>query len=137
MRTQRGAFLQTQIDRLFKVLNERGIHCHKNHARRTVDGIFVEGEPFDYEIFCNPVHVFDAKETQGERWPLSNAKPTQIKSLLDCRNAGAEAYFLVLFKEKELRYFDAEFVRDAMARGRKSLEKFEGKIWDYRIFLKR
>jgi penicillin-binding protein-related factor A (putative recombinase) len=134
MRPQRGAYFQTQIDRLFEVLSARGVHCHKNHARRTVDGVFVEGEPFDYEIFVNPVHVFDAKETKGERWPLSNAKPHQVKALLDCENHGAEAYFLVLFGDREIRRFDAGFVRDAMAMGHKSLEKAEGREWDYEKF---
>jgi penicillin-binding protein-related factor A (putative recombinase) len=136
MRTQRGAYFETQIKRLFEALGARGIHCHKNHARRTIDGVFVEGESFDYEIFAEPVHVFDAKETQGDRWPLSNAKPRQLKALLDCAAHGAEAYFLVLFNGKEIRRFDAGFVRDAMSYGRKSLEKSEGEEWDYRIFLK-
>jgi penicillin-binding protein-related factor A (putative recombinase) len=134
MRAQRGAYFQTQIDRLFDVLKARGIHCHKNHARRTIDGAFVEGEPFDYEIFVNPPHVFDAKETRGDRWPLSNAKPHQVKALLDCAAHGAEGYFLVLFGDREIRRFDAGFVRDAMARGCRSLEKDEGKEWDWREF---
>lgn len=134
MTKRRGHNLEIQIGRLFSFLNERGVHAHKNHARRTVDGLYLEGEPFDYEIFVSPPHVFDAKECQGNCWSLSNAKPTQIKHLLNCRNHGAEAYFLVLFGGKDLRRFDAEFVRDAIANGRKSLEKFEGKEWDWREF---
>lgn len=98
----------------------------------------MEGESFDYEIFVNPVHVFDAKETKGERWPLSNAKPRQLKALLDCSAHGAEAYFLVLFGgewNREIRRFDADYVKCVMGQGWKSLHRGDGREWDYRIFL--
>jgi penicillin-binding protein-related factor A (putative recombinase) len=99
-----------------------------------VDGIYLEGEPFDYEVFCSPPHVFDAKESKTDRWSLGNAKPHQVKALLDCRNSGAEAYFLVLFPSG-LRRFDAEQVRAAMAEGKKTLRAEEGEVWEWEQFL--
>ena len=132
---RRGAYLEKELQRILCFLNENGVHAHKNHCDRTVDGVYLEGEPYDYEVFANPVHVFDAKEAQGDRWPLSNAKPMQVKHLLNCAAHGAEAYFLVLFGGCDLRRFDVEFVNVAIAAGRKTLDKFEGKSWDWRIFL--
>jgi penicillin-binding protein-related factor A (putative recombinase) len=137
MRAQRGRFLEAQIESLLNYLNSNGIHAHKNYAHRTIEGVFLSGEPFDYEIFTNPVHVFDAKETQQITWNLQNAKPHQIKHLLDCKNHGAEAYFLVLFQNQDFRRFDVDVVRQALIDGRKSLGKDEGTTWNYQQFLNR
>ena len=134
---RRGHYLENQIQKIFTYLNEAGVHCHKNHSKRTVDGVYIAGESFDFEIFVNPVHVFDAKEAAGDSWELRNAKPMQMKHLLNCREHGAVAYFLVLFGKTDLRRYDVEFVRDAIAAGRKTLCKFEGKTWDWRIFQNR
>ena len=136
MRERRGHYLEAQIQKVFDYLNSAGIHAHKNHAARTVEGVYLAGEPFDYEIFTSPVHVFDAKEAKTGRWPLSNAKPSQMKALLDCSAHGAEAYFLVLFHGHALRRFDVGYVRQAIVDGRKALEENEGLEWDYRTFLK-
>jgi penicillin-binding protein-related factor A (putative recombinase) len=116
-------------------LNSAGIHAHKNHAERTVDGVYLSGEPFDYEVMTSPLHCFDAKETQKAAWPLSNAKPHQVKNLLNCKRHGAEAYFLVLFPEQKLRRFDVDYVVDAMKEGRKSLKSDDGEEWDWKQFL--
>ncbi len=128
---RRGQYLESQIEKVFSYLNSIGVHAHKNHPKRTVDGTYIEGEPFDYEVLCCPPHCFDAKEAEGGAWALSNAKPHQIKNLLNCAAHGVEAYFLVLFERKTLRRFDAEFVRAAIAGGRKSLNINEGRDWNW------
>ena len=71
---RRGHYLESQIGKVFDHLNSIGIHAHKNHPHRTVEGTYLEGEPFDYEVMSSPPHCFDAKEAQGDVWPLSNAK---------------------------------------------------------------
>ena len=54
---RRGYELENELNRLSKYLNANGIHMHKNHPRRTEQGIYLEGEPFDYEVIsCGEIH---------------------------------------------------------------------------------
>lgn len=130
---RRGFHLENELNRVVAYLNSIGIHAHKNHPRRTEDGTWIEGEPFDYEVLSGGVlHCFDAKECKGRRWSLQNAKPGQLNNLLACRKNGANAFFLVLFtEERKLKRFDAELVRAAMSEGKKSLMLEEGADWDW------
>lgn len=129
---RRGHHLESEIDRVLEYLGSQGIHGHKNHARRTVDGVFLEGEPFDYEVLANgTLHCFDAKECQSKRWNLGNAKPAQINALRQCANHGAQAYFLVCFEGREVRRFDVEQVQAALAAGKGSLTAEEGRAWKW------
>ena len=132
---RRGFAFEIQLERLSKHLNSIGVHMHKNHARRTVGGVYIEGEPFDYEILCDgAIHCFDAKECEGARWSLKNAKPHQLNNLLICSKNGAEAYFLVLFKPDRLVRFSADLVQMALSSGKKSLAPEEGVTWDWKEF---
>ncbi|MCK9327192.1 MAG: Holliday junction resolvase RecU [Bacteroidales bacterium] len=130
---RRGFYLENELDRVLKFLSNRGIHGHKNHARQTVDGAYIEGEPFDYEVISNGIlHCFDAKECHGNRWSLKNAKLSQVQNLIQCANHGAEAYFLVYFVlSGKLKRFDAQFVKLALSSGKKSLIAEEGEDWDW------
>ena len=132
---RRGFEFEIQLERLAIYLNANGVHMHKNHARRTTEGVYIEGEPFDYEIICDgAVHCFDAKECEEKRWNLKNAKPRQLNNLLICAKNGAEAYFLVLFKPDKVVRFDAEVVRSALEKGVKSLRPEAGVSWDWKKF---
>lgn len=130
---RRGHEFEAELNRVSKYLNANGIHMHKNHAHRTEQGIYLEGEPFDYEVISGGViHCFDAKECAGKRWNLSNAKLSQLNNLLVCRKNGAQAYFLVWYRnENAVIRFDAELVRQKLADGQKSLTKEEGKQWQW------
>ena len=129
---RRGHVFETELGRVMSWLNEAGFHAHKNHPRRSVDGTFLEGEPFDYEVFSHGrLFCFDAKECHEPRWNLSTAKLSQIKHLMNCKKHGAEAFFLVLFAPRDVRKFDVEAVRLALAQGRKSLTAEEGGRWDW------
>jgi penicillin-binding protein-related factor A (putative recombinase) len=110
-----------------------GVHGHKNHARRTAEGAYLEGEPFDYEVLSDGVlHCFDAKECAGDKWSLKNAKLSQVDNLLKCAAHGAEAFFLVYFKTvRKLVRFNVQFVKEAMCSGKKSLGPDEGVSWDW------
>jgi len=117
----RGHYLETEIERVLRFLGNMGVHGHKNHARRTAEGAYLEGEPFDYEVLSDGVlHCFDAKECSGDKWSLKNAKLSQVDNLLKCAAHGAEAFFLVYFKKvRKLVRFDAQFVKEALCSGKK------------------
>ena len=130
---RRGFEFENELNRVSKYLNSQGVHMHKNHARRTEQGIYLEGEPFDYEVISHGViHCFDAKECSGKSWSLANAKLSQLNNLLACQKNGAQAYFLVWFKEvNKIVRFDADFIKEALINGRKSLKPEEGKSWQW------
>ena len=130
---RRGFEFENELNRVGKYLASVGIHMHKNHAHRSISGEFLEGEPFDYEVISHgTVHCFDAKECSSKSWSLKNAKLNQINNLCMCQNNGAEAYFLVWFKPvNKIIRFDAKIVKDALIRGRKSLDPDEGEIWEW------
>ena len=130
---RRGYELEAELNRLSKYLNANGIHMHKNHARRTERGVYLEGEPFDYEVIsCGVLHCFDAKECAGGRWNLSNAKMSQLNTLLVCRKNGAQAYFLVWFRKyNKIVRFNAEQIKQKLSDGIKSVSPEEGEVWDW------
>ena len=130
---RRGHEFEAELNRVSKYLNANGIHMHKNHAHRTEQGIYLEGEPFDYEVISGGViHCFDAKECAGKRWNLSNAKLSQLNNMLVCRENGAQAYFLVWYRnENAIIRFDAELVRQKLVDGQKSLSSEEGVKWQW------
>ena len=130
---RRGHEFEAELNRVSKYLNANGIHMHKNHARRTEQGIYLEGEPFDYEVISGgTIHCFDAKECSGDRWNLSNAKLSQLNNLLVCQKNGAQAYFLVWYRKiNAVIRFDAELVKQKLADGVKSLKAEEGKKWEW------
>ena len=130
---RRGYYLEQQLDKVLAHLNAIGIHAHKNHVKRTEGGIYLEGEPFDYEVFAHgKLTCFDAKESHNKRWSLSNAKPMQVKHLLDCHDHGADAFFLVYFvPEHKLVRFDVRMIHKALCGGIKSFISSEGVPWDW------
>ena len=130
---RRGYELENELNRLSKYLNAHGVHMHKNHARRTEQGVYLEGEPFDYEVLSNGVlHCFDAKECSSERWYLKNAKLSQLNNLLVCRKNGAQAYFLVWFRKyNKIVRFNAEQIKQKLSDGIKSVSPEEGEVWDW------
>lgn len=132
MREQRGKYLERQLDCLLDALAARGVHGHKNRAYRTIRGDFIEGEPFDYEIFSRGrLYVFDAKECRGKSWNLkTNAKLSQLNNLCMLANHGADAFFLVYFWDAgKVVKFGADAVKDALCRGVKSLKADDGEVW--------
>ncbi len=130
---RRGFEFENELNRVSKYLNSLGIHMHKNHARRTESGLYLEGEPFDYEVISHGViHCFDAKECSSDRWNLRNAKLNQLNNLLVCQKNGAQAYFLVYFKkENVIIRFNADYIKQALIEGKKSLRSEDGIKWDW------
>ena len=130
---RRGFEFEAELNRVSKYLNANGIHMHKNHAKRTEQGVYLEGEPFDYEVISGGIiHCFDAKECAGSRWNLKNAKVSQLNNLLVCQKNGAQAYFLVWYRNKNaIIRFDAELIKQKLIDGIKSLTPEDGKSWQW------
>lgn len=136
---RKGHYLEIELNKIINYLNNNGVHAHKNHAKRTQDGVYLEGEPFDYEVISNgKTFCFDAKECHANKWNLkTNAKLSQVKNLLDAADNGAEAFFLVWFAEQnKIVKFDIHYVQEAMAKGTSSLKAEDGEGFEWRIFLK-
>ena len=130
---RRGFQFENELNRVSKYLASIGIHMHKNHARRTESGLYLEGEPFDYEVLVNGhLHCFDAKECAAKSWNLSNAKLSQLNNLLMCQKNGAQAYFLVWFRAyNKIIRFDVDIIKLALINGKKSLKPEEGETWEW------
>ena len=112
---RRGYEFENELNRLAKYLDKIGVHMHKNHAKRTESGVYLEGEPFDYEV-----------------WNLNNAKLSQLHNMLVCQKNGAQAYFLVWFRlSNKIIRFDVDLIQQALAEGKKSLCEEDGKLWQW------
>lgn len=127
----RGKQLESQIDKLIMWIDSIGYHGHKNHPKRLKDGKYIEGEPFDYEIFLPDYKCcFDAKECKSNKWNLENAKVHQIDYLKKCKNSGLDSFFLVYFyKSKRLVKFDVDLIIECLENNIHSLCEEQGKEW--------
>jgi len=130
---RRGYSFEHQLDKLIDYINKAGYHAHKNHVKRADDGTYLQGEPYDYEIFTDDYKAcFDAKESQQKSWNLSNAKLTQVENLKHCKNAGMDAFFLVYYyPNKQYIKFDVDFVINCLKEGKKSLKMSDGEVWHF------
>lgn len=138
---QKGRSLERQIDTLCSYINALGFHAHKNHPLRTADGTYLEGEPYDYEIFLSvngaPYHAcFDAKECADLTWRMKPKDVKQAETLKHCKNAGADAFFLIYFVPmKTLLKIDVDDVISVLKTGHKSVSSTLGTQWDIQALL--
>lgn len=124
---RRGYQFENKIKKVCEYVEAIGGHAHKNHAERLQDGTYIKGEPFDYEIFLpNYKAVFDAKEVKGDVWNLKDKDVKQAENLKHCKNVGLNAYFLILFNQKELLEIDVDDVIKELQKGKKSIHKEKG-----------
>lgn len=124
----RGKSLEYAINKLFERYASHGIHCQKNHPEQLYSGEIVKKHGFDFQILYNgKFYAFDAKECKQARWPLSLAKPHQLKALLDVAANGGEAFFLVYFTQQHLLIkFAAKLVQSSIINTVKSLAPQDG-----------
>ena len=114
---RRGFKFEAELSRLSKYLNANGIHMHKNHYKVLSGGI---------------LHCFDAKECAGRRWSLKNAKLSQLNNMLVYQKNGAQAYFLVWYRNiNAIIRYDAELIKQKLAEGVKSVTPKEGVKWEW------
>lgn len=129
----KGQYLEKQIDKVIEYVKSLGGWGQKNHPHRTDDGVYLEGEPFDYYLMTKDKRMaFDAKECHSERWQLKPKDIKQANNLKRLKNCGFEAFFLVYFvHEKKVIRFDVDSVLHVLEQNRKHLKSFEGV--DYRF----
>ena len=111
-------YLEIQIDRLITYINNNNLGFGwKNHPERTFRGEFKNGEPFDYTIFTKKGQiVFDAKETDKDKWVILPKDKKQGLNLFKCQKVGVEAFFLIYFiTSKKLMKLNIKKFFDTMA----------------------
>lgn len=128
---RKGNKFEAQVQKVADYINSSGGHAHKNHPERTVDGIYKKGEPFDWEMFLKDYKcVFDTKESATDTWHIQKKDILQAEHLKHCKNAGLNAYFLVLFANKEVRQIDVDIVIEHLKNNVKSIKKYGLPEWD-------
>ncbi|MDY3030737.1 MAG: hypothetical protein SOS24_03110 [Clostridia bacterium] len=129
---RKGYVFENEIKRLMSVAEACGMHWHKNNPNRTVNGIYVAGEPYDYEIFLpEGVEVFDAKEVSGRAWHLKDKDVRQCSELCKCAEAAnVKAYFVLLFGGSDVRAVSAAHVKEVLTSGSRTVGKDECTEWD-------
>lgn len=141
---RKGASLESQIDALCANVNALGYHAHKNHPHRLASGTYIEGEPYDYEVFLRYdggrlYHAcFDAKECDDEVWHMKKKDLVQAENLKHCQNAGIDAFFLIYFIPlKRLLKIEAETVVKVLKGGRKTVPAALGVPWEINAILQK
>lgn len=128
---RRGYKFENEIQKVADYINSVGGHAHKNNAERTIDGIYLKGEPFDYEIFLPEYKcVFDSKECKTDVWHMQKKDILQAENLKHCKNCGLEAYFLICFESDNVVQIDIDDVIEVLKTGKKSIHKEIGKKWE-------
>lgn len=128
---RKGYKFEKQIQKVLDYVNSIGGHAHKNHPERTVDGTYIKGEVFDYEVFLpNYKACFDAKEVVTDTWYMLKKDIIQAENLKHCKNAGLQAYFLIYFKNRGVLQIDVDKVIKVLEQGKKSINYTLGCEWD-------
>lgn len=128
---RKGNKFEAEIKKVLDWVNASGGHAHKNNPNRTIDGIFVSGEPFDFEIFYKNYHAcFDAKEIKGDTWHLLKKDIVQAENLKHCKNNGLRAFFLI-FNNNKVKQLDVDSVVEHLKQNKKSLKLDNLPEWDF------
>lgn len=128
---QKGRSFEKQIEKVIDYIERLGFHGHKNYARRTTEGVYLEGECFDYEIFLPNRHdCFDAKQCDTDTWHIVKKDIRQVNELKKCKNAGCNAYFLICFEEHDVRMIDVDIVINYLKQNKKSIRSHGLSSWD-------
>lgn len=128
---RRGYIFENEIQKVCDYVEKLGGHAHKNHAERLQDGTYIKGEPFDYEIFMPHYKaVFDAKECNTDKWHMVDKDIRQCDELKKCKNAGLKAYFLICYKNFDIRMIDVDTVIEILKKGKKTIPAANNPRWD-------
>ena len=117
---------EKQIEKVIDYIEKLGFHGHKNYAKRTSEGLYLEGECFDYEIFLPNRHdCFDAKECNTDTFPLANIHEHQVEFMRCFEKQDGVAFILISYTHRNEYYYLTfkkltEFWDRAAEGGRKS-----------------
>jgi penicillin-binding protein-related factor A (putative recombinase) len=92
-------YLENQIDKLITWIIENNLGFGwKNHPLRNHQGVYIDGEPFDYTIMTKKgFFCFDTKETKKNTWSILDKDIKQACNLHKCSKFGAASFFLIYF----------------------------------------
>lgn len=134
---QRGRNFEKQIEKVIEYIEKLGFHGHKNYANRLLDGTYIKGESFDYEIFLPNRHdCFDAKEAETGTYHIVKKDIKQINELKKCKNAGCNAYLLICFEKNDVRMIDVDVAINLLKNNKKSIKREGNPSWDLIKILK-
>jgi hypothetical protein len=95
-------YLEHEIDKLLDYINNQNKGFGwKNHPNRNHNGVYLQGEPFDYVIFTIKNKIcFDAKMVKGNIWVIEEKDIKQAINLQKVYNTnGIDCFFLILFNK--------------------------------------
>ena len=128
---RRGYKFENQIKKVCDYVEAIGGHAHKNHAERLQDGTYINGEPFDYEVFLpNYKAVFDAKECKTRKWHMVDKDIKQCNEMKKCKNSGFKAYFLICFEGSDVRMIDVDTAIETLNKGKRTIFAEGQPTWD-------
>lgn len=119
-----GKFLERQVDDLVKYTINSGFFAHKLKPNRTHNGVYIkgQGEPFDFIFLLRDCCLaFDAKETVTDKYNIRDKDIKQLNNLKKAKNAGADAFLLILFPEQHLCQIDVDEVIEILESGRRTI----------------
>ena len=120
-----GKQFENQIKKVLQAKTRNKGHFHQNHPLRLHSGKYIDGEPFDFEVFLpNYYAVFDVKSLNSNIWQIRDKDIKQAYNLLRCKQVGLNAYFLVNFNG-EVREIDIDQVIQTLESGIKHIKKEE------------
>jgi penicillin-binding protein-related factor A (putative recombinase) len=92
-------FLESQINKVIEYINENRLGFGwKNNPNRNYQGVFLEGEPFDYCIITKEkTYCFDCKQTESPSWHILKKDVIQALNLNKIDACGRNAFFLIYF----------------------------------------
>lgn len=130
-------YLESQIDKLFEKIDKMGYHGHKNNADRNFDGIYLHGEPYDYDLFLPGYHAcFDAKMSKTDKYQIKDKDIKQINNLAKCKKAGMDSFFLIYFSSRrKLLKYDVDLLIEIL-QIRKNIDVKEGVKWEIEKIIK-
>lgn len=120
-----GDQFEKQVSKVLEVKTSKKGHYHKNNALRLHSGEYIQGEPFDFEVFLpNYLAVFDCKSLNSDNWQIREKDIKQAYNLLRCKQVGLKAYFLINFNGI-VKEIDIDFVIDKLEKNIKHIKKEE------------
>lgn len=132
-------YLEYQIDKLIEKIDKMGFHAHKNNASRNFDGKYIQGEPYDYDMFLpGYCACFDAKMCQKSSYNIKDKDIKQINNLAKCKKAGMDSFFIIYFSSaKKLLKYDVDILVEILESGKKSINMDKGIKWDIDNIIKK
>lgn len=127
-------YLENEVNKLLNYINSNNYGLgFKLHPNRNYDGIYIQGELFDYILFTKKqIYAFDAKQTISNKWRLQKKDKKQLSNLLKIKPFNVKSFFLIYFiTQNKLMKIEAEKVLFLIP-DRKYITESDCKIFDWK-----